>query len=138
MVAHDNTSVISGDLTVRFHPDAERERAALEPAERVAVTNVIEKLRAIGLGLAYPHSSSVRGSKIRELRPRAGRSRTRVFYGRVGDALVIAAVGPEAKVDPQGFDRAVQAAQKRLAQIVPEEPRQQRQKRRAAGRRGRR
>lgn len=106
--------------TVVFHPAAETERRALEVRERVAIDTVIEKLRAVGLGLGSPHSSAVRGgSKLRELRPRAGKSRTRGFYGRVGDAFVIAAIGPEASVDPRGFKRAVAAAQERLAEIMP-------------------
>ena len=38
-------------------------------------------------------------------------------------ALVIAAVGPEAKVNPQGFRAAVVAAERRLAETDPEERR---------------
>lgn len=103
-----------------FHPSAVEERAALEPRERAAVDNVIEKLRVIGINLGNPHSSAVRGgTKMRELRPRAGRSRTRVLYGRLGDAFVIAAIGPEANADPRGFKRALASAEERLAQILP-------------------
>jgi hypothetical protein len=39
------------------------------------------------------------------------------MYGRVGEVFVVAAVGPEAKVDPRGFDRAVGRALERLAEI---------------------
>ena len=38
-------------------------------------------------------------------------------YGRVGDAFVILAIGPEAVVDRRGFDRAVRVATQRLAEV---------------------
>lgn len=115
-----NTNVISGQLPVLFHPAAEVERAALEPRERVAVDNVVEKLRVIGIALGNPHSSAVRGAvSLRELRPRAGRSPTRALYRRIGNAFVIASIGPEAGANPRGFRQAVAAAQARLGQIVP-------------------
>lgn len=83
-----------------------------------------DKLEAIGATLPFPHSSQVRGAtNLRELRPKAGRSPWRAFYRRVDQALVIAAVGPEAKVNPQGFQAAVVAAERRLAEIDPEERR---------------
>lgn len=119
VVKKHNTNVISGQLPVLFHPAAELERATLEPRERVAVDNVLEKLRVIGVALGSPHSSAIRGAvSLRELRPRAGKSPTRVFYRRVGDAFVIASIGPEATVDPRRFREAVAAAQERLAQIA--------------------
>lgn len=114
-----NTNVISGQLPVLFHPAAEAERAALEPRERVALDNAVEKLRIIGVALGSPHSSAVRGAvSLRELRPRAGRSRTRVFYRRIGNAFVIAGIGPEAAVDPRRFKQTVATAQERLGQII--------------------
>lgn len=120
VVKKHNTNVIVGQLRVLFHPEAEAERAGLDPRERVAVDHVLEKLRVIGLALGSPHSSSIRGAvSLRELRPRAGQSRTRVFYRRVGDAFVIAGIGPEATVNPKRFRQAVAAAQARLEEIVP-------------------
>ena len=98
------------------HPDAEAELDAVPAADRVALTNAIEKLRVHGDRLGAPHSSSIRGVKetLRELRPRSGRSRWRAFYRRVGDGFVIAAIGPEASVDTAGFRRAVSRALSRL------------------------
>jgi hypothetical protein len=105
--------------TVLFHPQATVERANLEIRERVAVDNALEKLRAIGIALGSPHSSKIRGSaKLRELRPRAGRSRTRVFYAQVRESFVIVAIGPEASVDPRGFKHAVALAEVRLGEIA--------------------
>ena len=97
-------------------PDAEAELDAVPAADRVALTNAIEKLRVHGDRLGAPHSSSIRGVKetLRELRPRSGRSRWRAFYRRVGDGFVIAAIGPEASVDTAGFRRAVSRALSRL------------------------
>jgi hypothetical protein len=103
---------------VVFHPAAEQELAALPATDRVAVLHAAEKLAALGPSLPHPHQSDVRGADgLRELRPRAGRSRFRPLYGRVGDAFVILAVGPEALVDRRGFDRTVRAATRRLAEV---------------------
>ncbi|MBI2299153.1 MAG: hypothetical protein HYU66_09470 [Armatimonadetes bacterium] len=72
--------------------------------------------------LAFPHSSAVRiAPGLRELRPRAGRSRWRAFYRRRGRRIVVAAIGPEAMADPRGFGRAVTAALDRLARLPAEE-----------------
>jgi hypothetical protein len=80
--------------------------------------NAVEKLTAFGPALPFPHSSAIQGAeRLRELRPRAGRSPWRGFYRRLGDVLVIAAIGPEAEVDKRGFDRAVTAASTRLAEL---------------------
>ena len=77
-----------------------------------------EKLEALGPGLGYPHSSAVRDAdRLRELRPRAGRSPWRGFYRRFGDVFVLAAVGPEAEADPRGFKRAVLTAEERLSEV---------------------
>jgi len=40
-----------------------------------------------------------------------------VLYRRLGDAMVILAVGPEAEHDRRGFDRAVRLAEARLKEI---------------------
>ena len=102
-------------MLVRFTHDARREFLGMPLAEREAMRNAIGKLEASGDGLAYPHSSSVRGAtNLRELRPRAGRSPWRGFYRRIGVELVIGAFGPEAQADPLGFARAVGSAEQRL------------------------
>ena len=108
-------------MEVPFHPEASEELRALPVGERIALLAAVEKLEAYGDRLGFPHTSSVRGAdRLRELRPRAGRSPWRAFYRRIGDALVIAAVGPEAEVDPRGFRAAVRSAERRLAQIEEE------------------
>ena len=103
---------------VVFHPAADKEIAALPATDRVAVLHAAEKLAALGPALPHPHQSDVRGGAgLRGLRPRAGRCRFRPLYGRVGDAFVILAIGPEALVDRRGFDRAVRDAGRRLAEV---------------------
>jgi hypothetical protein len=103
---------------VRYHPGAEVEFHALRPGDRNAVDNAVKKLEAYGPALPYPHQSAVRSSRsVRELRPRSGRSRIRPLYQRFGDVFVIGAIGPEAQVDPRGFDRAVQRAVERFVEI---------------------
>jgi len=60
------------------------------------MAHAVDKLVALGPTLPFPHQSSVQGvADLRELRPRAGRSRWRAFYRRIGDVFVVAAVGPE-------------------------------------------
>ena len=108
---------------VRFHSDAREERRKLSLQEREAMANAVEKLRVHGPVLPYPHSSDVRGAdRLRELRPRSGRSSWRALYRRIGDLFVVGAIAPEANVDRRGFARAVSAAELRLAEIEEDQP----------------
>ena len=78
-----------------MHPDAEAEYAALSAREAAAVDNAVGKLRVAGPRLPYPHSSDVRGTrKLRELRPRGGRSITRGLYRQIGAVFVIGVYRP--------------------------------------------
>ncbi|SDS03562.1 Phage derived protein Gp49-like [Brevibacterium sandarakinum] len=100
------------------HPDAEDEHRKLSAREAVAVDNAIAKLELLGPKLPFPHNSGVKGAdKLRELRPRGGRSITRALYRQFGDTFVVGAYGPEAEYDPKGFVRACRAAERRLDQI---------------------
>jgi hypothetical protein len=100
---------------VVVHPDADEELQRLPPGEVVAIRHAIEKLEVAGERLPFPHQSKVKGADLRELRPRGGRSPWRALYRQVGDVLVVAAIGPEALVDPKGFQRAIREAERRLA-----------------------
>lgn len=107
---------------VLWHPEAEKERDASWPvAEIVAIEHAVEKLRAIGPRLRHPHSSAVRGDVgkgLRELRPRAGRSRWRPIYRQLKqDTFVILAVGQEAQLDASSFRAATKRAQSRLRNL---------------------
>lgn len=89
--------------------------------ELAAVQHAIQKLEAEGDHLRFPHSSQVQGAaRIRELRPRAGRSRWRAFYRRIANIMVIGSIGPDAKVDKAAFEAAVVSAEERLDQIAQE------------------
>ena len=91
------------------------------PKEKAALINAEAKLGALGPNLPFPHSSAVQGAeRLRELRPRAGRSPWRALYRQVGDEFVIAAVGPEAQVDSRGFALACRRAEARLAEMEEE------------------
>ena len=99
------------------------EMAALgrrEPREFRAVFNARRMLYERGCALGYPHTSAVRGGKmgLRELRPRAGRSRYRVLYRRYGDSLVLLALAREALTDPRDFARAIVAAETRARDLL--------------------
>jgi hypothetical protein len=103
---------------VVFHPAVLKELDEFDAPDRAAILHATEKLAALGPLLPPPHQSDVRGGRgLRELRPRAGRSRMRPLYGRAGDTFVILAVGPEALVDRRGFERAVRVAVRRLAEV---------------------
>ena len=102
-------------MEVILVPAADDEFQVLPQAERFALGTAIAKLRSHADRLSYPHSSRVQGGvALRELRPRAGRSAWRAFYRRIGDVMVIGAIGPEAQHDPRGFRRAVAEAERRL------------------------
>lgn len=107
---------------VLWHPAADTERAAIsDAAERAAIQHAREKLEAIGPRLGAPHSSAIKGedgSGLRELRPRAGRSRWRPIYRQVGpETFVILAVAPEAEIDKRGFDQKVRDARRRFDEL---------------------
>jgi hypothetical protein len=105
-------------LPVVYHPQYEAEWQNLPPGERSALASAAEKLAA-NSQLGFPHTSRVQASKaaLRELRPRRGRSPWRALYRRVGDAVVVLAVAPEAERDRRGFGRAVAEAERRLQEM---------------------
>lgn len=79
--------------------------------------NALAKLRSLGAQLPYPHSSQVKSSRLRELRPRAGRSPWRAIYRQVGHRIVVLAIVPEATHDNKGFQRGVRMAEERLSDL---------------------
>lgn len=105
-----------------MHPEAVTELNRLPVNEFRAMSNALDKMDLLGDQLGFPHTSNVEGAdRLRELRPRQGRSPWRAFYRRIGNLLVVAAIGPEASVDPRGFRRAVQDAERRLAIVEQEQ-----------------
>jgi hypothetical protein len=105
------------------HPKAVVELATIPSGDRASLDHAMRKLRELGPALPFPHSSAIRDAdRIRELRPRAGRSRWRAFYRQIGDVIfIVGAIGPEATVKPKAFTRAVRAAEDRLNTIEQEE-----------------
>ena len=93
----------------------------IDAGERAAIQHAREKLEALGPRLGAPHSSAVRGDAgagLRELRPRAGRSRWRPIYRQVQSRIfLILAVAPEAQIDKRGFDSVIRDAQQRLGEV---------------------
>src|SRR5437667_5423245 len=102
-------------MRVAFHPSAADELRSLPDREREAMQRALEKLRELGDQLGFPHSSAVRGAdRLRELRPRAGRSPWRALYRRIGELIVVGAVAPEAGHQRRAFEAAVKQAEERL------------------------
>lgn len=107
--------------TVLYLPEAESERGRLPAVEKAALINADRKLQSLGPQLPYPHSSAVKGAdRLRELRPRGGRSPWRGLYRQVGEVFVVAAIAPEAQVDKRKFEAACRAAEHRLSRIEEE------------------
>jgi hypothetical protein len=101
--------------TVKWDARAVEELIRLPKDEQAALDHAVEKLAVLGPRLSYPHQSAVKGQRrLRELRPRGGRSPWRALYEQRGSSFVIAAVAPEAEVDSRGFARAVRLARRRL------------------------
>lgn len=112
---------------VRWLPDAETERELARPEGEIqAMWNVIEKLMSEGARLRFPHTSAVAGSPLeglRELRPRAGRSRWRPLYIQVEKTeFLILTVAPEAQIDKRGFRAAVERAEARWDVLIADQP----------------
>ena len=101
-------------LEVEVVAEAEEELGRLPGEERRAMLNALEKLQVLGTALGAPHSSQVKGTLLRELRPRQGRSPWRAFYRRSGELVVVGAIGPEALKDRLGFAAAVRNAEERI------------------------
>jgi hypothetical protein len=78
-----------GVWSVVYLREAESELGELPPTEQVAIRNAVEKLKALGPELRFPHSSKAMGADdLRELRPRAGRCAWRALYRRIGNTFV--------------------------------------------------
>jgi hypothetical protein len=82
----------------------------LPPAERKAMLNALDKLAILGDQPDYPHTSQIKETDLREVRPRAGRSPWRALYQRDAGVMLVAAISPEAQHDARGFQRATKVA----------------------------
>lgn len=103
--------MLDSDHEVVFCAEADAELAELPEQEQLALLAAVEKLWVVGDRLPYPHSSAVRSghSGRSSRRPKGGRSTWRAFDCRVGDRLVIAAIGLEAKHEHHKFIRPARA-----------------------------
>jgi hypothetical protein len=72
--------------SVLVQPEADTELSKIPSREKVTTDTALDKLRALGPQLDYPHSSAVRSSpgSLRELRPSQGRCPWRAFYRQIG------------------------------------------------------
>ncbi len=83
--------------------------------ERKAAVNAVDKLRRVGEALAPPHMKPLEGeANLNELRPRQGRSPTRLIYRRLGDVYIVLAVAK----DKADFEKKKRVAQKRGRQYT--------------------
>lgn len=78
--------------------------------ERKAALNAVDKLRRLGESLAPPHMKPLQGeANLNELRPRQGRSPTRLIYRRCGEQYIVLAVAK----DKSDFERKKPIAHER-------------------------
>jgi hypothetical protein len=69
-------------------------------------------------GPAVTSPGSDGGFRLRELRPRGGKSRWRPLYRQIGpETFVILAVAPEVQTDQAGYNRTVRHAMERFAEL---------------------
>ena len=103
--------------TVVYDPDALQDflTGVRSKEERKAAFNAVDKLRRVGEALAPPHMKPLQGeASLNELRPRQGRSPTRLIYRRVGDVYVVLAVAK----DKADFEKKKRVAQERGRQYI--------------------
>lgn len=105
---------------VLYHHDALPEFEAYRDRKvRLSILTVVSTLSRIGPGLVEPHSKKIQNTKkLRELRPKGGRSTVRAFYVQRSEReFIILAIGPEADADPSGFKAAVQRTRDRARDL---------------------
>jgi hypothetical protein len=109
------TSGRSG-FVVAFDSEAAQELAELIKSkdERKAIFNALDKLRQLGPELVPPHVKTLQGSSgLIELRPRQGKSASRLIFKRCASLYVVLAVS---KDHDAALDAAIGRATSRLEQ----------------------
>ena len=94
----------------------------LEPRQQEAVIQVVERLNVEWLGLGYPHSSDIKGTKapLRELRAQDADHPIRVMYAfdPARDAVLL--IGGNKKGDDRFYEWIVPFAEKIWNEYVAE------------------
>jgi phage-related protein len=101
-------------FVVVFDSEAAQELAELikSKEERKAIFNALDKLRQLGPSLIPPHVKTLQDSPgLVELRPRQGRSASRLIFRRCDELYVILAISKDHDAD---LDAAIAVAKARL------------------------
>ncbi len=87
--------------------------AALTQRERKEVLHSMHLLQEVGLQLAYPYSSAIKGSRyaLRELRPRRGDSPLRPIYAFDPRRRAVLIIGGDKGADKAMYDRIIPLAE---------------------------
>jgi hypothetical protein len=96
----------------------------LQLADAVAVTRSVERLEAEGLGLGFPPSSDVKGTKrhaIRELRIQSGGRPLRVLYAFDPRRQAVLLIGGDKTGDTRFYGRMVPVAERILDVYLAEQ-----------------
>lgn len=87
---------------------------ALDEQDGESIGFVIDLLAEEGIGLGYPHSSALQGSRyaLRELRPKRGRSPLRVVYAFDPRRDSVLIIGGDKGGDPSFYERIIGRAER--------------------------
>jgi hypothetical protein len=96
---------------------------ALDDADAMAVARVVGLLEARGVGLGFPYSSAIEGSRyaLRELRAQSGGRPIRVFYGFDPRRQAVLLIGGDKTGDARFYERLIPKAEGIWEQYLLEE-----------------
>lgn len=100
-------------VVVHATPEFEAWMDTLSQRERRDVTRALEMLRELGVQLAYPYSSAIKGSRypLRELRPKRGDSPLRPIYAFDPRREALLLIGGDKGADKRMYERIVPVAE---------------------------
>ena len=98
-------------VDVITEPEFDAWYLSLASADQATVTIVVDMLEMMGLALPFPWSSEFKTSKyaLRELRPKAGASPLRIFYGFDARRRAVVILGGSKASDKKFYSRMAKA-----------------------------
>lgn len=96
---------------------------SLDFHDQETVEHAAELLENLGIGLGYPHSSSLKESKhaLRELRPKQGRSPLRVIYAFDPKRDAVLIIGGDKSDDQKFYERIIGKSERIFEQYLAEQ-----------------
>jgi len=93
---------------------------ALDEGDSQAVVRAVTRLEKLGVTLAYPHSSAIKGSSIamRELRVQSGGRPIRILYAFDPERQAVLILGGDKTGDDRFYEREVPKAERLYAEYL--------------------